>query len=146
MPRLPDAAEIAYMEAHINDTRVPDIIACTSICGIASIVFIALRLISRRISKAGIATSDWLILFAWVSLSSCRSGDLQQFPCDGQLGAGLGNRQLSQRPAQRSPKLIVLHSSTLPFLMFALQCQSSMGVVDISSSLQILIMHECFKL
>lgn len=69
MPRLPDAAEIAYMEAHINDTRVPDIIACTSICGIASIVFIALRLISRRISKAGIETSDWLILFAWLNFA-----------------------------------------------------------------------------
>jgi hypothetical protein len=67
MPRLPDAAEIAYMEAHIDDTRVPDIIACTSICGVASIVFVVLRLISRRFSKGGMETSDWLILFAWVS-------------------------------------------------------------------------------
>lgn len=92
MPQLPDAAQIAYMEAHINDTRVPDIIACTSICGIASIIFIVLRLISRRIAKSGMEMSDWLILFAWVSLSSCRSADLQQFQSDRQLDSGLGSR------------------------------------------------------
>lgn len=85
MPRLPDAAEIAYMEAHISDTRVPDIIACSAICGIASIIIITLRLVARMLAKAGMQTSDWLILFAWVSLSSCRSGDLQQLQCDKQL-------------------------------------------------------------
>lgn len=95
MPRLPDAAEIAYMEAHINDTRVPDVIACTSICGIASIIFIVLRLISRRVAKGGMEASDWLILFAWVSLNSCRSGIVQQFQCGRQLGAGFGSKNQS---------------------------------------------------
>jgi hypothetical protein len=75
MPRLPDAAEIAYMEAHIDDTLVPNIIACTVICGAASVLFIILRLIARMLTKASLQTSDWLILFAWVSLSNCRNAD-----------------------------------------------------------------------
>jgi hypothetical protein len=36
--------------------------------------------------------SDWLILIAWVSLKSCRSGIVQQFQCGRQLGAGFGNK------------------------------------------------------
>lgn len=70
MPRLPDAAEIANMEAHIDDTLVPNIIACTAICGAASLVFLILRFISRFITKSRLQRSDWCILFAWVSLSS----------------------------------------------------------------------------
>ncbi|RFU74508.1 integral membrane [Trichoderma arundinaceum] len=69
MPRLPNAAEIAYMEAHISDTVVPDIIVCTAICGGASVIFIVLRLVSRMITKATLQASDWLILFAWLNFA-----------------------------------------------------------------------------
>ncbi|KAL7800067.1 hypothetical protein V8C37DRAFT_3685 [Trichoderma ceciliae] len=67
MPRLPNAAEIAYMEAHIDDTLVPNIIACTAICGVASVLIIILRLTARIITKASLQMSDWLILFAWLN-------------------------------------------------------------------------------
>ncbi|KAH6605229.1 integral membrane [Trichoderma cornu-damae] len=69
MPRLPNAAEIAYMEAHIDDTAVANVIACTTICGVASVVFIILRLISRFVAKARLRASDWLILFAWLNFA-----------------------------------------------------------------------------
>lgn len=90
MPRLPDAAEIAYMEAHINDTRVPDVIACTSICGIASIIFIVLRLISRRVAKGGMEASDWLILFAWVSLKIVAAASFNSSSATGNWAPALG--------------------------------------------------------
>ncbi|KAL7948446.1 hypothetical protein V8C42DRAFT_314482 [Trichoderma barbatum] len=69
MPRLPNAAEIAYMEANIDDTLVPNIIACTVICGAASLVFIILRFLSRFITKSGLQRSDWCILIAWLNFA-----------------------------------------------------------------------------
>lgn len=79
-------------------------------------------------------------------LNELSHGVFQQLQCDRQLGAGFENRKPSERPTQKSSGLILLYSSTLQFLMFALPCPSSMGAVDISSSLQIQIMHGCFKL
>ncbi|RYC58531.1 hypothetical protein CHU98_g7675 [Xylaria longipes] len=68
MPTLPTAQEVAYMLAHEDDTLVPNIIACTSICGAASIVLVALRFYSHWLtSSPKIARlTDWLMVAAWV--------------------------------------------------------------------------------
>ncbi|RYO83906.1 hypothetical protein DL766_001733 [Monosporascus sp. MC13-8B] len=67
MPALPTEEQVAYMLAHPDDNLIPNIIACTSICGIASIVFLALRFSSQRlVSSRGPTLSDWLLIIGWV--------------------------------------------------------------------------------
>lgn len=68
MPRLPTEEEVAWMMENIDDTLVPDIIACAVACGALSIVILALRFYSRIwLLNQGMALADWLILIAWVS-------------------------------------------------------------------------------
>lgn len=67
MPKLPNAEDIAMMQANIADTLVTDIIVCTAVCGVASMVILALRFAARRIANIRIQPSDWLISIAWVS-------------------------------------------------------------------------------
>lgn len=67
MAQLPTPSEIAWMKAHADDTRVPSIIATTSICGIASTVFVLLRFISRRMARLKPQLNDWLLVVALVS-------------------------------------------------------------------------------
>ncbi|KAI1264775.1 hypothetical protein F5Y18DRAFT_78615 [Xylariaceae sp. FL1019] len=54
--------------AYARESLVPNLIACIAIAGAASIVFIALRIWSRRITYGHLQcdTSDWLLLVAWV--------------------------------------------------------------------------------
>ncbi|KAI1436713.1 hypothetical protein GGR50DRAFT_185938 [Xylaria sp. CBS 124048] len=68
MPALPTPQDIAFMEAHADDTLVPNIIACVSICGIASIVFIGLRFSSQTLIRRQISLnlSDWFLLLSWL--------------------------------------------------------------------------------
>lgn len=68
MTKLPTAQQVIYMEAHAGDTLVPDIIICCSVCGIASIVFLLLRVWSRKIvhGRLKLHSSDWLLFIAWV--------------------------------------------------------------------------------
>lgn len=56
------------MKAHSDESLVPDIIICVSICGIASIVFILLRLYSQYLvsRKFRLTQSDILLLIGWV--------------------------------------------------------------------------------
>lgn len=60
--------DLDYMRAHGDDNYKPDIIICTSICGIFSILFVVLRLYSRYIAvgRLRLELSDWLLLVAWV--------------------------------------------------------------------------------
>ncbi|XXH01339.1 hypothetical protein Hte_007697 [Hypoxylon texense] len=64
--RQPTEEEIAWMLAHEDDTMVPNLIACCVICGIASIVFLALRIWSRKIARGHVVLdmSDWLLVGA----------------------------------------------------------------------------------
>ncbi|KAI0849403.1 hypothetical protein F5Y00DRAFT_269388 [Daldinia vernicosa] len=68
MAALPSKEQIAYMIAHSDESLVPNIIICVSICGIASIVFILLRLYSQYLvsHKFRLTQSDILLLIAWV--------------------------------------------------------------------------------
>ncbi|RYP56733.1 hypothetical protein DL770_010818 [Monosporascus sp. CRB-9-2] len=61
--------ELAYMLAHENETRVTDVIACVVVCGVATTVFLALRLYARTDARRcwRLDLSDWLMVFAWAS-------------------------------------------------------------------------------
>jgi hypothetical protein len=68
MTRIPNEQEIAYMLAHKSDSLVTNIIVCTAICGIASIVFVGLRFYAQWLTPGRTIAqeSDWLMLVAWV--------------------------------------------------------------------------------
>lgn len=69
MARFPTEEEVAYMAARPNDNLIPNIIACTTACGISSILILVLRFFSQRlVSRAGMTMSDWLLIIGWVSL------------------------------------------------------------------------------
>ena len=62
MASLPTPQEIAYQEAHITDDRAGSIIAANAICYAIGIVAVALRFLSRRISKIKYEWDDWLVV------------------------------------------------------------------------------------
>ncbi|KAI0165255.1 hypothetical protein GGR52DRAFT_575346 [Hypoxylon sp. FL1284] len=66
----PTSEEAAWMRAHEDDNMVPNIIACCSICSIASTVFLALRIQSRKIARGRfmLDISDWLLVGGWTSI------------------------------------------------------------------------------
>lgn len=65
----PGPEEIAYMEAHASDNLRPNIIACVSICAFLAAVFLAARLLARRLSGSKVFLADYLIIFSFVSPS-----------------------------------------------------------------------------
>ncbi|CAG8952807.1 hypothetical protein HYFRA_00009052 [Hymenoscyphus fraxineus] len=68
MANIPTPAQLAYFAAHPHDNLVPDIIACCSVCGIASVVFILLRLWARHLihGRVVVNMSDWLLIIAFI--------------------------------------------------------------------------------
>ncbi|KZZ98907.1 hypothetical protein AAL_02458 [Moelleriella libera RCEF 2490] len=69
MINLPSPAQIAWMKEHVDDTRVPGMIAVTSICGVASIIFVSLRFIARRMARVKPQLNDWLLLVALIHIA-----------------------------------------------------------------------------
>ncbi|KAI1258798.1 hypothetical protein F5Y18DRAFT_412152 [Xylariaceae sp. FL1019] len=68
MPKLPSQEDVAYMLAHASDSLIPDIIACTSICGVAATVFLILRLYCQWLTpdRKMARLADWFMVIAWV--------------------------------------------------------------------------------
>lgn len=62
-------ADIAYQEAHINETRAPSIIAAIAVLSVLSTVAIVLRVFVRWHMKSGFKTDDYTIFGAWVYIS-----------------------------------------------------------------------------
>jgi len=60
-------AEAQYQLDHINESRLQDIVSSHIACLVIAVVAIALRFISRRISKTAIKADDWMIVAALVS-------------------------------------------------------------------------------
>ena len=58
----PSAADIAYQQAHKEDSAISGILAANVICILAAWVAGLLRLYSRRLVHAPIKTDDWLVL------------------------------------------------------------------------------------
>ncbi len=67
MPLIPDQEQIEYMLAHAGDNLAPQIIISSSICGPLVLLFLCLRLFSRRLVGVWVL-SDWLIIIAFVRL------------------------------------------------------------------------------
>ena len=65
---LPTPADVVYMEEHIHDTQVPQIIAVNVLCMLIVLVAILLRIISRRMIPAPFKMDDWTIIAATVCL------------------------------------------------------------------------------
>ncbi|RWA13920.1 hypothetical protein EKO27_g1195 [Xylaria grammica] len=60
--------ELEWQHEHHDETRVPGIIAACVATGIASVIIMALRFLSRRLlrDRLCLEASDWFILVAWV--------------------------------------------------------------------------------
>lgn len=58
------------MKAHINDSLVPDIIACCAICAAASVIILILRIWSRLQKLGLLVLSDWMVICSVVSALS----------------------------------------------------------------------------
>lgn len=66
MSATPTPEDIAYMQAHASDNLRIDIIVCSAICGVASLVFIVARLWSRKLNEAALGWNDWLVIIGYV--------------------------------------------------------------------------------
>ncbi|KAF9869770.1 integral membrane protein [Colletotrichum karsti] len=62
MSNLPTPEDIAWMTAHIDDSMVLDIIVCCIVCGVASVIVLALRIWSRFYVRMSPIFSDWLVV------------------------------------------------------------------------------------
>lgn len=58
--------EAQYQLDHINESRVSDIVLSHIACLVIAFVAIALRFVSRRMSKTAIKSDDWMIVAALV--------------------------------------------------------------------------------
>ena len=67
MSSLQMTPEVQYHIAHVGDNRSADIIAAQSIMLVVAYIAVGLRLLARRVSRAGMGYDDWMILIALVS-------------------------------------------------------------------------------
>ena len=64
----PTPTEVSYSQAHLNDDRIPTIIAVdTLLLSVASIAVI-LRFVSRSIVKSALRADDWMIVVGLVRI------------------------------------------------------------------------------
>ncbi|KAI0180162.1 hypothetical protein GGR52DRAFT_230252 [Hypoxylon sp. FL1284] len=70
MPGQLTNEQIAYFEAHANDSWVPNIIATVSVCVFLSVIILGIRFVSRWImlGRLSLDLSDWFIIIAWLLL------------------------------------------------------------------------------
>ena len=62
MVRVPNAGQIEYMEMHKSDDLRRAIITADILCVVAAYIGVTMRMISRRLVRAGYEADDWLIL------------------------------------------------------------------------------------
>ncbi|KAF2645495.1 hypothetical protein P280DRAFT_513398 [Massarina eburnea CBS 473.64] len=62
--KIPTPEELAYIMAHVDDTKQPGLIACSVTYLVAAIIGVLLRFITRHETKAKLRWSDYLILVA----------------------------------------------------------------------------------
>ena len=66
MAEVPSPTEIIWQEKHINDNKVPDIIAVNAVCFTIACIAIVLRFLARRKARVTYGLDDWLIIVGWV--------------------------------------------------------------------------------
>ena len=59
-------AEAKYQLAHINDSRVADIVSSHIACLIIAVIAVILRFVSRRMVKTAPGADDWMIVAALI--------------------------------------------------------------------------------
>ena len=63
-------AEIQYMEEHIHDNKVPNVIVTIAICLSIAYIAVGLRLYARHITGVRLGGDDYWIIAALVRVSS----------------------------------------------------------------------------
>lgn len=63
--KLPPA-EAQYQLAHIHESRAKEIVVSHFVCLAIALVAVALRFLSRRMSKTPIKSDDWMMVAALV--------------------------------------------------------------------------------
>lgn len=60
----------SFTKAHADETRVPIVLGCVVTCAILCIAFVAMRFLSRQLSRGSMRLdlSDWLLVGALVRL------------------------------------------------------------------------------
>lgn len=64
----PTASELTYLQDHIDDTRIPEIIISSIVCGIITSACVCLRFFSRFLNRAGVGKDDICLVIGLVSL------------------------------------------------------------------------------
>jgi len=59
--------EVQYQIAHKGDNRSANIIAAQTIMLVVAYIAVGLRVLARRVSRAGMGSDDWMMLVALVS-------------------------------------------------------------------------------
>ena len=77
---LPTLEELEWMEAHINDSLVPDVIACCTISSVFATLAVALRMWSRFQNSPKPVVSDWLTVVGLVGVDDSLSFMVQLTP------------------------------------------------------------------
>ncbi|KAJ6086231.1 hypothetical protein N7486_010512 [Penicillium sp. IBT 16267x] len=57
-------AKLKYMEEHPNENRAPEILASGAVCLVAAVIVVAMRFISRRMTRASLGLDDLLTFIA----------------------------------------------------------------------------------
>ncbi|KAI1288581.1 hypothetical protein F5Y03DRAFT_379733 [Xylaria venustula] len=67
-PPLPSPEEFSWMLAHAHDSKVPNLIAASTVALTIATISIALRLLARRLQydSQRLVVSDWLAIIAWI--------------------------------------------------------------------------------
>ena len=68
MPRAPTAAEVQYMEMHIEDDRKASLIVVYAICLVVAYIAVTMRFFSRRLIRAEYKADDWFIVTGLVQV------------------------------------------------------------------------------
>ena len=66
MAEAPSPTEILWQEKHINDDKVPTLIAANAVCFTVACIAVVLRFLARRKAKVNYGLVDWLIVVGWV--------------------------------------------------------------------------------
>jgi hypothetical protein len=77
---MPTPEELEWMEAHIDDSLVPDIIACCTISSVFATLAVALRMWSRFQNSPKPVVSDWLTIVGLVRVDDSLSFMFQLTP------------------------------------------------------------------
>ncbi|KAL6714744.1 hypothetical protein ACLMJK_008169 [Lecanora helva] len=63
-------SDIEYMKEHVNDSRTTGMIVSSVVCGVAALLAVILRLVSRRLGHLHLAADDWWMILSLIAIVS----------------------------------------------------------------------------